>query len=151
MGQPSPTHTAYVPRLAGYFYGHAGTTDLVNMAVRGENTGSFIAGQLGPAIAQISDPSTDTAIVTLSIGGNDLGDLLSVPPCSLNPSSAACQAVVNGALVGVSNNLPVILGSLQAALAADPGTEKIFILTYWNAFGGTGSPFEVPRLRAPRQ
>jgi lysophospholipase L1-like esterase len=143
-GATIPTRTAYVPRLDGYFQGHAGTTDLVNIAVRGENTSSFIAGQLGPAIAEISDPSTDTAVVTLSIGGNDLGDLLSVPPCSLDPSSAACQAAVYGALVGVSNNLPVILYSLRTALAGDPGDEKIFILTYWNAFGGTGSPFEVP-------
>jgi lysophospholipase L1-like esterase len=143
-GATIPSHTAYVPRLAGYFQGHAGTTELVNIAVRGENSSSLIAGQLGQAIASINNPSTDTAVVTLSIGGNDLGDLLSVPPCSLDPSSLACQAAVYGALVGVSSNLPVILYSLRTALAGDPGDEKIFILTYWNAFGGTGSPFEVP-------
>jgi lysophospholipase L1-like esterase len=143
-GATIPTRTAYVPRLAGYFQGHAGTTELVNLAVRGENTGSFIAGQLGQAIASVNDPSTDTAVVTLSIGGNDLGDLLSVPPCSLDPSSLDCQAAVYGALIGVCCNLPVFHYRLRTALAGDPGDEKIFILTYWNAFGGTGSPFEVP-------
>jgi lysophospholipase L1-like esterase len=143
-GASVPTRTAYVPRLDGYFHGNAETTDLLNLAVRGENTSSFIAGQLRAALASIADPSTDTAVVTLSIGGNDLGDLLSVPPCSADPSSEACQLAVYSAMVGVSNNFPVIVGSLQAALLADPGEEKLFVITYWNAFGGTGSPFEVP-------
>lgn len=143
-GASVPTRTAYVPRLDGYFQGHAATTDLLNLAVRGENTGSFMEGQLGQALTSIADPSTDTAVVTLSIGGNDLGDLLSVPPCGVDPASAACQLAVYNAMVGVSNNFPVIVGSLQAALAADPGDEEIFVITYWNAFGGTGSPFEVP-------
>jgi lysophospholipase L1-like esterase len=143
-GASVPTHTAYVPRLDGYFHGNADTTDLLNIAVRGENTSSFIAGQLSGAIASIADPLTDIAVVTLSVGGNDLGDLLSVPPCSADPTSPACQFAVYTAMVGVSNNFPVIVGSLQAALAADPGNEKIFVITYWNAFGGTGSPFEVP-------
>jgi lysophospholipase L1-like esterase len=144
-GATIPSRTAYVPRLDGYFQGHAGTTDLVNIAVRGENTGSFISsGQLGQALASIADPSTDTAVVTLSIGGNDLGDLLSVPPCGVDPSSEACQAAVFRALVWVSNYFPVFVGSLQAALDDDPGDEKLFVITYWNAFGGTGSPFEVP-------
>jgi len=143
-GASVPARTAYVPRLDGYFHGAAGTTDLLNLAVRGENTGSFIAGQLNAAIASIADPATDTAVVTLSIGGNDLGDLLSVPPCSADPNSAACQFAVYTAFVGVSNNFPVIVGSLQAALDTDDGDEKLFVVTYWNAFGGTGSPFEVP-------
>jgi lysophospholipase L1-like esterase len=143
-GASVPTRTGYVPRLDGYFHGNAGTTDLLNIAVRGENTSSFIAGQLSTALASIADPATDTAVVTLSIGGNDLGDLLSVPPCSADPGSAACQLAVYTAMVAVSRNFPVIVGSLQAALAADPGDEKLFVITYWNAFGGTGSPFEVP-------
>jgi len=146
-GASIPTRTAYVPRLDGYFHGssHAATTDLVNIAVRGENTGSFISGgQLAAALAAIGDLSTDVAVVTLSIGGNDLGDLLSVPPCNTDPTGAPCQFAVYGALVGVAGNFPVIVGSLQAALAADPGDEKVFVITYWNAFGGTGSAFEVP-------
>jgi lysophospholipase L1-like esterase len=143
-GASVPTRTAYVPRLDGYFHGNAGTTDLLNLAVRGENTSSFIAGQLNAALASIADPATDTGVVTLSIGGNDLGDLLSVPPCSADPGSAACQLAVYTAMVGVATKVPVIVGSLQAALAADPGEEKLFVITYWNAFGGTGSPFEVP-------
>jgi lysophospholipase L1-like esterase len=143
-GASIPTRTGYVPRLDGYFQGRVGSTDLLNLAVRGENTGSFIAGQLGQAMASIANPSTDTAVVTLSVGGNDLGDLLSVPPCSADPTSPDCQFAVYTAMVGVSNNFPVILGSLQAALAADPGDEKLFVITYWNTFGGTASPFEVP-------
>jgi lysophospholipase L1-like esterase len=145
-GASIPARTAYVPRLANYFSGtsHGATTDLVNLAVGGENTGSFIGGQLGPAMAAIGDPSTDVARVTLSIGGNDLGDLLSTPPCSTDPTGPACGFAVFTALSAVGANYPVILGSLQAALAADPGQEKVFVLTLWNVYGGTGSPLEAP-------
>ncbi len=146
-GASVPTRTAYVPRLDGYFHGgsHAATTGLVNLAVRGENTGSFIAGgQLTAAIGAIADPTSDVAVVTLSIGGNDLGDLLGVPPCATDPAGAACQAAVAAALGNVYASYGVIVGTLQAALAADPGAEKLFVITYWNIFGGTGSPFEVP-------
>jgi len=145
-GATVPAGTSYVPLMADYFGGtrHGAITDFVNLAVGGENTGSFIAGQLGAALATINDPDTDVARVTLSIGGNDLGDLLSTPPCNADPTGAACQFAVFTALSGVANNYPVILGSLQAALAADPGDEKVFVVTLWNAFGGTGSPFEVP-------
>jgi len=145
-GASNPTRTAYVPRLASYFHGtrHGGTSELVNLAIGGENTGSFVAGQLAVALATINDPNTDVARVTLSIGGNDLGDLLGTPPCATDPTGAACQFAVFTALSGVGVNYPVIIGSLQEALAADPGEEKVFVITLWNAFGGTGSPFEVP-------
>jgi hypothetical protein len=43
---------------------------------------------------------------------------------------------------GVATNTPVILGSLQAALADDPGTETVLVLLPYNAFNGTGHPLE---------
>jgi hypothetical protein len=44
----------------------------------------------------------------------------------------------------------VILGSLQQALAADPGSEKIFVLLPYNAFDGTGHPLEALIAQAMR-
>jgi hypothetical protein len=45
-------------------------------------------------------------------------------------------------MAGVATNMPQILGRLQAALAADPGDEKVFVLLPYNPFEGTGNPLE---------
>jgi lysophospholipase L1-like esterase len=147
-GASVPAHTAYVPRLAGYFHGasHGGAMDLVNLAVGGETTSSFLLSQLDPALAVINDPTTDVRVVTISIAGNDLLDLINEPTdaCAQDPAGQTCQGQLVAALGGVAANMPLILGSLQAALENDPGTEKVFVLTLYNPFGGTGSPYEVP-------
>lgn len=144
-GASVPDHTAYVPRLAGYFQGtaHSGADELVNLAVRGETTASFLASQLGPALATINAPS-DVTVVTISIGGNDLLDLINeaTDPCVIDVTSATCRQQIAVAFAGVATNLPQILWALQAALAADPGTEKVFVMTLYNPFGGTGHPLE---------
>ncbi|MGH2358679.1 MAG: GDSL-type esterase/lipase family protein [Candidatus Limnocylindria bacterium] len=148
-GASDPSETAYVPLLADYFAGtpHGGAKQLSNLAVRGETTASFIAGgQLSAAIAAISDPATDIRVVTLALGGNDLLDLLNdaSDPCRTNPASLECQALVAAALAGVANRYPIILGGLIGALAGDPGEERIYVMTVYNAFGGTESQFELP-------
>jgi lysophospholipase L1-like esterase len=146
-GASVPDHTGYVPRLAGYFQGarHGGADQLVNLGVRGESTASiFTSGQLAGALATINDPDTDVRMVTLSIGGNDLLDLLNDPddPCRINPASDTCRLGIALALGQVYANLPLILGSLHAALANDPGTEKLFVLLLYNPFGGMGGMYE---------
>lgn len=148
-GASDPSETAYVPLLADYFAGtpHGGAKQLSNLAVRGETTASFIAGgQLSAAIAAIGDPATDIRVLTLALGGNDLLDLLNDDgdPCRANPASLECQALVAAALAGVANGYPIILGGLLGALAGDPGDERIYVMTVYNAFGGTGSQFELP-------
>jgi lysophospholipase L1-like esterase len=146
-GASVPTRTGYVPRLAGYFQGasHGGADVLVNLGVGGESTGSILAAQLPAGLAVIADPSTDTRVVTISIGGNDLLDLIDDEndPCVLDAGSLTCQALLFQAMTGVATNMPVILGSLQGALAGDPGDEKVFVLLPYNAFSGTGHPLEV--------
>ncbi|MHB8959483.1 MAG: SGNH/GDSL hydrolase family protein [Candidatus Limnocylindrales bacterium] len=145
-GASDPATTAYVPLLADYFAGttHAGAKQMANLAIRGETTGSLIDRQLAPAVALIDDPATDTRVVTISIGGNDLLNLINErdDPCVVDFGSATCQALLASGMVGVQENLPVIFGTLQAALARDPGQEKLFVLLPYNAFSGTGSSFE---------
>lgn len=148
-GASIPTQTGYTARLADYFAGtpHGGAKQWINPSVRGETTASFIeGGQLAAAMAAIADPTTDVRTITLSIGGNDLLDLLNDPadPCVQDPSSQTCAFLVGSALTGVAQRLPVILGSLSAALAGDPNGASIQVLTLYNPFGGTGSRFEVP-------
>lgn len=145
-GASDPDSTAYVPLFADYVAGipHGGAKTLANVAVRGETTGSYFNGQAHEALAAIDGPS-DTRVVTLSLGGNDLLDLLNDPddPCIADPSSETCQLLVFQALHGVAERYPLILGSLAAALAADPGDERVYVLTLYNPFGGTGSPYEL--------
>ena len=146
-GASDPATTSYVPLMADYFAGtsNGGAKNSVNLAVRGETTDSFIAGQMNSALAAILDPSTDTRVVTLSIGGNDLLNLLNEPTdvCVINPASLECQVGLAQALGEVAANYPTVMGTLAFALANDPGTEKVFVLTLYNPFGGTGSPFEA--------
>ena len=76
--------TAYVPHFYRFLRGdsHSRARELVNLAVGGETSESFITGWLDPgpqrtpqlnqALAVIADPNTDVSVVTLDIGGNDL-------------------------------------------------------------------------------
>lgn len=147
-GASVPSQTGYVGLLADYFAGrpHGGAKQAANLGVRGETTSSFIAGgQLGAAMAMIADPATDTRVITLSIAGNDLLDLLNdtADPCVADPTSPTCQFLFATALGGVANNMPVILGGISSALDTDPEGARIYVLTLYNPFGGTGSPFEA--------
>lgn len=146
-GASVPDRTGYVPRLAGYFQGasHGGADRLINLGVGGTTTGELLAGQVVQAMALIADETTDTRVVTISVGGNDLLNLINdeADPCRGDPSSPVCQGLLGAAMAGVAGNMPQILGGLQAALALDPGDEKIFVLLPYNAFNGTGDPFEA--------
>jgi lysophospholipase L1-like esterase len=145
-GASVPERNGYVPRFATYLRGasHGNADTLVNLAVRGATTGDLVASQLPDALALIGDPATDTSVVTISIGGNDLLDLINDPtdPCLADLASPTCQLLLFNAMNGVATNTPVILGSLQAALADDPGTETVLVLLPYNAFNGTGHPLE---------
>lgn len=146
-GASVPDRTGYVPRLAGYLQGasHGGADELVNLGVGGTTTGQLLVGQVPAALALIADPATDTRVVTISVGGNDLLNLLNDPtdPCIVDPDSVVCQGMVGAAMLGVATNMPKILGALQAALDTDPGDERIFVLLPYNAFSGTGHPLEA--------
>lgn len=146
-GASDPATTAYVPLFADYVAGmpHGGAKVLSNLAVRGETTASFIGGgQLSAALASIADPSTDIRVVTLSLGGNDVGSLLNDPTdiCLQDPTSIHCQLLVAEALQGAATRYPVILGSIMAALQQDEGDERVFVMTVYNPFGGLGGPYE---------
>lgn len=147
VGASVPDRNGYVPRLAGYFRGasHGGADTLVNLGVGGTTTGQLLAGQVPAAVGMIGDPDTDTRVITISVGGNDLLNLIndSNDICLAAPTSPACQGLVAAAMGGVATNMPTILYLLQAALAADPGSEKIFVLLPYNAFLDTGHPLEA--------
>ncbi|HZS02919.1 MAG TPA: GDSL-type esterase/lipase family protein [Chloroflexota bacterium] len=145
VGATDPARLGYVPRLFEFFHGtaHAGVDTLVNKSVSGETSTSLInGGQLAAAIAEIN-MATDIRVVTLDIGGNDLLALLAPgSPCLQDPNGPTCQQALATALATFASNYASILTQLTAALANDPGDEKIIIMTYYNHLSGTGSPFE---------
>src|SRR5688572_32901655 len=144
-GASDRTRTAYVPLLFQYFQQPRAENVRVlhNLSRPGETSDSFIAGgQLALAVAAIAEPTTDTRVVTLDIGGNDLLFLLSGPPCEGDPGGALCQALVAEQLRKFAINYTVVLEALSTALERDPGKETLFVMTYYNPYGGTGDPYE---------
>lgn len=139
--------TGYVPLFADYVAGtpHGNAKNLVNLGFGGETTGSFLAGgQFTEALAVIGDPSSDVRVVTLSLGGNDLLDLLYTDtPCATDPGSPECTLLVASVLQGVATNYGQLVGGLSVALGADNGPEDVYVLTLFNPFKGIGGPYET--------
>ena len=156
VGATDPARLGYVARLFEFFHGtaHGGVNTLVNLGVGGETSTSMVkfipntqridpSGQLGKALAAVSDPATNIRVVTLDIGGNDLLTLLNPgEPCVADPNSPTCRQALAAALATFAGNYAFILAQLTAALANDPGPEKLLVMTYYNQLSGTGDPFE---------
>jgi len=139
----SNIHTTYVQRLFTYYRGAVSVDTLVNLGVGGETSASF-GPQLARALATIGDPATDARVVTLDIGGNDaLGTLFGDPACVADRTSPTCQAAMAATLAAFATNYATILATVNAALAADPGDEQVYVMTYYNLWGGTGDPLEA--------
>jgi lysophospholipase L1-like esterase len=144
-GATQPDRVGYVAHLAGFFHGtaHGGATRLVNLAMPGATTGSYISsGRLAQAVAVIDD-SSDVIVVTLDIGsGNLLGLLAPGQPCATDPSTPSCQAAISMALISFVTTFPTILGEVAAALERDPGQEQLLVATAYNPLSGTGHPLD---------
>jgi acyl-CoA thioesterase I len=148
VGATDPARHGYVPRFYDYLRApaHGGVDQLRNTAVQFSETSTSLitSGQLDQAVGIVRDEQTDVHVVTLDIGGNDLLGLLydHSSGCPLSPPSPTCQQKIGAALLQFGQNYPLILAILKAELAADPGTETLLVMTYYNPFSGTGSPLE---------
>ncbi|HEX2883021.1 MAG TPA: GDSL-type esterase/lipase family protein [Candidatus Limnocylindria bacterium] len=141
--------TGYVPLFADYVAGtpHGDAKNLVNLGYGGETTTSFLAGaQYTSALAVIADPASDVRVVTLSLGGNDLLNLLYTDtPCATAPGSLECTMLVASVLQGVAANYVQLVTGLASALAVeDADPEDVYVLTLYNPFKGIGGPYETP-------
>ncbi len=81
--------------------------------------------------------------MTLDIGGNDVLNTLFGDPACADRTSLACRAALAATLTAFAANYATILGTLNAALALDPGMEQVYVMTYYNLWGGTGDPLEA--------
>ncbi len=99
--------------------------ELVNLAVPGETSGSFLRQQLPPALALIKrerDAGRRVSPITLDIGGNDLHYAKDGTPDE--------RADV---IAEVADNLAIILDELRQATG---GEADIAVMTYYNPYGG---------------
>jgi lysophospholipase L1-like esterase len=99
--------------------------ELVNLAVPGETSGSFLRRQLPQALARIERERAGgrrVSPITLDIGGNDLQYV-----------AAGTPAERAAAIADVGQNLEVILDELRRATGGDA---DIAVMTYYNPYGG---------------
>ena len=119
----------YVNRLYVDYQAELGADQLLNRSQGGATSASLINdGQLAQALADINAAS-DTKAVTIDIGGNDALQ----GQCTTDwDDSSTCP---------YRANLAYILSQLQAALEADPGSERFTAMAYYNP--GVGTPDEA--------
>jgi lysophospholipase L1-like esterase len=97
---------------------------------------SFSAASSPDAIVDIDDDRTDTRVVSVMIGGNDLRN------------SAACAARAAGRDCPLRRNLDRLFRRLRAALDRDPGKEALVAVTYLDPWSGTGTATEAASRQA---
>ncbi len=105
-----------------------------NLAEPGATAADVVAGgQLEAASAIVA--SGEVGLVVVSVGGNELLDLLEGGPCAADLASSACDDALAGARDELGEELATILEALQAA-----GRPEVVVLAPYNPFsvGGGG-------------
>jgi lysophospholipase L1-like esterase len=106
---------------------NGGIDDVRNRATFGASSESARGDQVPEAVADIDEPS-DAKVVTVALGINDRW--------------FECPYGFNLATCPLASDLTSILQDLQAALARDPGPERLLVLEYFNPIVG-GDPNDV--------
>ncbi len=114
---------------------------LVNLG-KVEATTATVSDQQLP-VAEALLQRGDVRLVTVLIGGNDLGSVYPNPDCASSPPGASCP--LDSILTAARLQLVNIFGRLR--LAAGPGV-LIVAATYPNFYSGSGSPFDGPASTA---
>ncbi len=88
----------------------------------GATTSSVISGQL-------SALSTSTTLVSITVGGNDVGFSSVMETCVLLPTSS-CVSAIDTAEGKISTSLPGELDNVLAAISADAPNARVVVLDY---------------------
>jgi lysophospholipase L1-like esterase len=125
---------------AGDYYGSSGSCDrspnaypalwaaandpasYVSVACSGATTGSVISSQL-------SALSPSTTLVSITIGGNDVGFTSVMETCVIFPTSA-CVSAIDTAEGEISADLPGDLNRVLSDIAADAPNARVVVLDY---------------------
>jgi lysophospholipase L1-like esterase len=122
----------YPERFFSYLEGAGQADELHNIGENGQTSTGILGSQLTAANDLIDDSDTDTTVVTLDIGGNDILTNSSCLPSSASFSLADCQPI----LAQFSTNFASLLESLNDSLADDPGVEQLIVFAYYNPWSG---------------
>ncbi len=134
-GASDPVTTSYVGLVADALRTLFGETLVVeSLATGGHTTQMLIDEQLERAVEVIDEG--DVRLVTITIGGNDLGIYAAHEACVLDPANSECP--LEDGLLEVEDRLDEIFGRLRAA--AGPAV-PIVVQLYPNLFSGTGHEF----------
>ena len=98
-----------------------GPASFVSVACSGATTSTVISSQL-------SALSTSTTLVSITIGGNDIGFSSVMETCVLDGSD--CVSAVNNADSEAENQLPGELNSVLADIKADAPNARVVVLDY---------------------
>ena len=131
----SATDQRYPERFFDFLEGDGAAEQLRNIGVSGATSGSLINDanqQLASAQQLIDEPETDTTVVTIDIGGNDILGTPACDPQSPSFNLTNCQPTLDQ----FATNFTFILESLNASLADDPGIEQLIALAYYNPWSG---------------
>jgi lysophospholipase L1-like esterase len=117
-------------RAFPYLVAHAlpGTT-LALAACSGATTRDVLAGQLG-ALAH------DTALVTITVGGNDAGFASVLTACAMPAWMSDCAGRVAAAQAFVRTALPALLDDVYAAIGARAPAARVVVVGYPRLFDG---------------
>lgn len=129
IGASTPASKGYVGALYSSLHPDVQVDDLANFGQPGATSGSLRDFQLTAALAEIN-AGTDTKLVTIDIGGNDFIGAI----CNLDWDAPSCP---------FRDNFAATLDDLLAALDADPGTETLVTMAYYNPATGLGPPNET--------
>jgi lysophospholipase L1-like esterase len=111
----------------------SGDADVLhNIGENGATSSSILGSQLTTARQLINDEGTDTTVVTVDIGGNDLLGSSCDGYETTTFSLSGCQPAVDT----FATNFASLLSSLNTALAADPGSERLVVMAYYNPASG---------------
>jgi lysophospholipase L1-like esterase len=113
-------------------------------------SGATVADVTG---TQLSALSTDTDLVTISIGGNDAGFADVLTECALPGWASDCDGAIDGAVSIINGSLPSSLSGLYSSIAADAPNAQVVVVGYPRIFMGEDcnaltffSPEEEQRL-----
>lgn len=110
---------SYFDLYCSYLKSSALVDQCVNEAVAGATSDSALSGGMVQKVLNDIKSSTDTPVVTVSLGGNDV---LGSPGCQ-PVTGPACRFI---------RNMRTILNQLEVALATRPGAHTIQWLEYYN-------------------
>jgi len=99
-----------------------GPASFTNETCSGATTSSVISTQLGGL-------SSATTLVSITVGGNDVGFASVMETCVLE-STSSCVNAVNSAQAQAQSTLPAALNAVLADIKADAPNAKIVVLDY---------------------